>query len=954
MINLGLENMCGACPFAQTLSATRYSLARAEALGMWWHWLLLAGIVFAVVAFVVWMYRRDTRELPDAAAVALAALRLFALVGLLFVFLDFEKSTQRKVLQDSKVVMLVDTSQSMGLEDYGAAGSAAAAETGAQRRIDKVVERLSERTMINDLRQRHELVVMRFDEEEQPVELASYGKLASAADADAEPTSANADRLRTQLRQARWMFAVAALLIGLAVPSILTYIFSSAASTTWGSLVLLAGVAALAGGAVLAAVTNLMHLDVSLAAVVGAEDLDDLRERLEEREAEEAPRPAPRPEPQIDWQQQLTPAGSETRLGEAVMAAINRTRGQPVAGIILISDGQSNAGLPYDDAVTLAQEADVPVYTVGIGSTSRPTNVAVVDIEAPARVYPGDAFTITGFVQAFGLGDRAVKVELHSYPQKPEGEDPQEQGREIRFEDERSIRLGTGGELIPVKFDVEPDDVPGRRVYQVRVEAPRGDRNGADNVREAVVQNVERRTRVLLLAGGPTREYRFLRNQLYRDNEVIVDVFLQTARPGVSQEANEILYLFPEDAEALFKYDAIVAFDPNWQALEERQIKLLEEWIDRQAGGLIVVTGPVHTSQWASERRSDLKIDLLKGIYPVVFSNLGSAIELGKFQADEPSPIEFTRAGLEANFLWLGENASESQHAWAGFDGVYGYYAVKDVKPGATVYARFINDAEAVDEEMPVYMAGHYYGAGRVFFLASGEMWRLRALDPAYFETFYTKLIRHVSEGRLLRDSKRGVLLVERRRYKIGDSVHLQARLTDAQHRPLTPEDVKEVAAIVRRPDGTQATIKLRNVNIGGGEIAGREGVYAGQFTALQLGDHTVQLTVPDSGGEEVLSQAFTVRTPRKEIERPERNDALLVDLAQSTGGKFFNGIAVAAVGSENVPSLASQIQPRDRRRPLSDLVDKRFDRRLSWWLLGLIAGALCTEWLLRRVSKLA
>ena len=58
-----------------------------------------------------------------------------------------------------------------------------------------------------------------------------------------------------------------------------------------------------------------------------------------------------------------------------------------------------------------------------------------------------------------------------------------------------------------------------------------------------------------------------------------------------------------------------------------------------------------------------------------------------------------------------------------------------------------------IDDELPIYMAGHFYGSGRVFFLASGEMWRLNAVDDTYSQQFYTKLIRWVCEGRLLRDS---------------------------------------------------------------------------------------------------------------------------------------------------------------------------------------------------------
>src|SRR5688500_11641402 len=83
-----------------------------------------------------------------------------------------------------------------------------------------------------------------------------------------------------------------------------------------------------------------------------------------------------------------------------------------------------------------------------------------------------------------------------------------------------------------------------------------------------------------LFAGGPSREYQYLRNQFRRDSGTIVDVLLQTAKPGpgISQDANEILGEFPRTGQDLAKYDAIVAFDPDWRELDATQADLLEDW----------------------------------------------------------------------------------------------------------------------------------------------------------------------------------------------------------------------------------------------------------------------------------------------------------------------------------------------------------------------------------------
>ncbi len=105
-------------------------------------------------------------------------------------------------------------------------------------------------------------------------------------------------------------------------------------------------------------------------------------------------------------------------------------------------------------------------------------------------------------------------------------------------------------------------------------------------------------------------------------------------------------------------------------------------------------------------------------------------------------------------------------------------------------------------------------------------MWRLRALDDSYFEQLYTKLIRHVSQGRLLLGSSRGMLLVDRDRYLLGNTVVVRAQLSDAQFEPL---DVSSVTLQVIRPDSTTDRLQLM-------PDPSRKGMYVGQFTALLEG----------------------------------------------------------------------------------------------------------------------
>ena len=182
-------------------------------------------------------------------------------------------------------------------------------------------------------------------------------------------------------------------------------------------------------------------------------------------------------------------------------------------------------------------------------------------------------------------------------------------------------------------------------------------------------------------------------------------------------------------------------------------------------------------------------------------------------------------------------------------------------------------------------------------------MWRLRAVDDAYFEQFYTKLIRHVSQGRLLRGSSRGVLLVGQDRYMLGGSVQVRAQLTNARLEPL---DVRSVNLQIIQPDGTARTIALR-------ADRSRAGAYAGEFPALLEGTYRLELPLPESQNER-LGRRIQVKAPDLERENPRRNDALLSAIASGSGGKYYVGMT-SAIATGGKSPLVEQLPDRTTHR---------------------------------------
>lgn len=918
---------------AQTDIRTFYEFLPILPVTLWWQILATMTAVVTLLIFVLWTYLRDSRDLPFGLTVTLITLRLTAFVCILIYVLNPSKRSETRIVKTSRLAVLVDTSLSMGLFDQQSAGTA-----NGRRRIDDVTDWLATTPEFKHLASDHDITFYRFGDQPQP---EPVGTLLKSGDASAVQTAPDSrqplEKLQLTLLGSRRIGWLALGTLAIACGVFVTWFFARVAnrSAELRARLVCATVYVLLAGLVGLAASDLQSPQFDLWTSLGWKAPDIT---LTTATSQQVTAPVEDPDVPIQWADALAPRGTSTQLGSAIQHLVNKERDGPIAGIIVVTDGRSNEGVQPARAIAAAVNAGIPVYPIGIGSTEAPKNVLVADIQAPPKVFPSDKFQVKGILKAFGLPGKTIGVQLLSIDVNDEEAET--------VEGETTVRLAEDGQATPVEFEVERLE-QGKRRYIIRSESVDGDLDLRDNQRTAVVEIIERQTKVLLIAGGPNREFRFLRNQLYRDKDISLHVWLQSAKIGADQESDELLHEFPQTREGVFFYDCIIAFDPDWIDFTPQQTELLERWVAEQAGGLIVVAGPVNTPEWTRRPRGDEAIDKIRRLYPVSFYSQGTAqLKLGRFGGDHSFPLGFSREGRAAEFLWLGDSASDSQTNWDRFTGVFGYYAVNEPKPGADVLANFADPDTAVSDRLPIYLASHFYGAGRVFFQASSEMWRIRRLDVEFFQQYYVKLIRWASQGRLLRDSTRGVLLTDRERCWMGDQVVIQAILRDAQDRPLMTQ---QIDAVILRPDGTTQDVNLEAV-----ENAVRPGTFHGQFTAGIEGDYRISLPIPASPDLEVLTTTVQANIPDLEKEQPQRNDSLLTELAEKTRGHFFVGVEGFKSDAGNPFSPDQLIQPQDQETFLTGTLDRFFQRKLMMWLLGLISTALGLEWTIRRLHRLA
>lgn len=868
---------------------------------------VLPILIFTLMCWFVWrLYRRDSAELRPFWKILLPILRTGVLLVLLWVYIQPQWVTEKERKVNSRFVVFCDTSLSMTLSNSSAPNS--------PTRTEALTKLWNSTPILRQLNARHDLVFLTADSESRPVWSIEKGALAE-----------------------------------LPSPQ---------------------------GGAPLnEAQPNAQHSSQT----ANAQQLPQLP----------------------NWETLFIPQGKESRQSGCLREWLLAHHDSPIAGILLCSDGVQNSGEELTSLIETARKMNVPVFTLGFGSLIPVENCRLTDLEAPTRVLPQDPFLIRGNVEGTGFQSsqdpqaaRELQIDLfqkripetatnantamdpasstqnaaektETTPQaeetaaSPAAGTPSLQNEKIAGNSEEELLVETipitlteEGRKTPFEFRVKPQTV-GKYLYSVRIRPLDGETELDDNQREAEVDVMERKTRILIFAGGPMREYQFLTAAFFRDKSIETDVLLQSALPSgssmpknaeeeaalrnrIQQDADRILLHFPQTREELFAYDGIVAVDPDWSILTPAQTEWVEEWTSRHGGGLIFIAGPVFMGR-VGGWMDDPELEKIRTLCPVEFFDRTSSMRQNTFTADELWPLDWSRAGHEAAYLQLDEQSASSERIWAEFPGVYGHFPTKKLRPGATALASFSNPQARFSDAAPILLATQFYGAGRTFYIGTGEFWRLRALDPDYFTRFYVQILHYVTQGRTLQQSRRGRLMLEQTRFFPGMPIEIRAQLFDPALQPLEAVKVPEVTAEVFLPNGRIQELTLR-------ADKAMPGNYAGRFSVLTEGRFRVELPIPDSS-ERLVQRAEIVLS---DLERsvPLRDQRFLTTLAQETGGKAFES-------PDDPEFLAFPETVRDRTRTLVEF-DSASPVIPQQIILYVLVALLSLEWLLRRLLKLA
>lgn len=602
--------------------------------------------------------------------------------------------------------------------------------------------------------------------------------------------------------------------------------------------------------------------------------------------------------------------GRTTDLVRALDEIAKRSSGMPLSAIILATDGASN--VPRDLSATLRElrARDVPVFTVGVGETSRPLDAELVRMNLPRRVLLGSRANIEAFVRLSGYGPTRVLMRVS------------EDGRAIKTE-EFNLR---GNDTQPVNLEISPS-TPGFRRLTVEITPLDGEVTIENNKQEALVEVIEGPLRVLYVEGEPRWELGKIRESLQpSEKNVTLVSLLRTGenkfyRQGIVGQ-QELAQGFPKTEEELFAYHGLVIGSVESSFFTADQLRNIEAFVSRRAGGFLALGGRLAFD--GGKYNGTPVADLL----PVALD--GRNTDLAEAFAPVYKP-QLTGAGQAHPISRLNEDRALSQKIWNELPPISIPEALKVVKPGATVLMEAKRTGPSA-QVVPLLVQQRYGGGQTLAFMGTDTWrWRMRMDSKSNaHETFWRQMLRYLVSG----SPAQIEVGAEQDVYVMDDDIRIVAGIRDKRYNP-----VNDAHAMVRvtKPSGTTFDVPLKFSTINNANI------YSGEFKADELGQHLIELTgTSNSIGPVSAKSMVLVSNLNREFYSAGQNSDLLKRVAAETGGKYYQ--------LSDVQTLLDDLTYR--RSPYSERVTKDlWDMPINFIL---IIGLLSGEWFLRKREGLA
>lgn len=644
----------------------------------------------------------------------------------------------------------------------------------------------------------------------------------------------------------------------------------------------------------------------------------------------------------------LTFEGTSSAIGTALQTIAERYRDRPVAGVLLLTDGNATDAIESNWASGATMP---PIYPVPIGTDQASRDLSLSNVSVSQTAFEDAPVIVQADVEAAGFGGRRVAVDLID-------------GSGALIE-RQQWNVGGRNEKQAFRFRLRPNRA-GVLFYRVRVaevvenESAAGPGSAseatlANNARTVVVDRGEGPYRILYVSGRPNWEYKFLQRALREDEQVQMVGLIRVARRepkydwrGRTGEQSNPLYRgfdnqdreqtepydqpvlvrlntrdgaelqegFPKTRESLFGYHAVILDDIEAAFFTQDQMDLLRRFVTERGGGFLMLGGKDSFRQGNYDRTP------IGSLLPVYLDRAPAGATSSAIR------MALTRDGWLEPWVRLRDNEPDEQERLAKMTDFRVLNRVASTKAGARTLATIGGDEE---EALPALIVQRM-GNGRTAALTVGDIWRWGLQDAETREDM----------DKFWRQAMRWLVadVPERISLRVADGVDPAADVKPLQVRvrgeDFEPMDNVSVAIEVDPPQGQ--TLYLTAT-----PAAGESGLFESTYVPRLSGGYLARAVVTDANGAEIghAEAGWATDLEAREFRSIKVNRPWMEQIARRTGGRV--------VELDALPDFARDLP--NRKAPVTTVWV-----RPLWDLPGILPATfllvlLCVlvEWALRR-----
>ncbi len=454
-----------------------------------------------------------------------------------------------------------------------------------------------------------------------------------------------------------------------------------------------------------------------------------------------------------------------------IFSMINQSESN-IASITIVSDGVITQG---STPIYSAEKIGIPVFTVGIGDSSKKNDVEIKNVINNEFIYAETPTTIIATILNKGFNGKTVQVSLHDNSQLIEN---------------KNIILDQSG-VNSISFDYTPKQ-SGEKKLSLKINTLDGESNTLNNQKVFYINILSNKINVLLIAGSPSSDLTFIKNSLSTDNNLKVNTLIQISA-GNFLEQNSTAKL--DSADIIY----LIGFPTNLTS-DDFLTRLVNKFENKNTPFFLMLTSDIELK----------KLNRLNNLLPISVS----LIDKNYLQVQPDIQISEIDNPIVQN---------NSGNDWSNLPPINQPIVSLSVKPESKIISKVKINNQPRNNPLIV---SRNFGSKRSVVLIGKDIWKWKLQTANKSLNLFDDFI--VSSTRWLNapdDQKKVKIKTSKKIYSSGEKVEFTAQVYDESFNPVSEAEVKV------KINGQNSKDELLLNSLG-------TGLYDGSISLNQNGDY--------------------------------------------------------------------------------------------------------------------